>query len=90
MVFWERHVSLPLSESLIDQLETSNRYVVLTGTNSVVGQLCFKNKQRNKLLEKEMRLVVTGDGVGSGRRESEGTNFQLQDKQVLGMRYPTR
>ena len=35
-----------------------------------VGQLYFKNKQTNKLIEKEIRFVVTTGGTtGGGRRK---------------------
>ena len=35
-----------------------------------VGQLYFKNKQTNKLIEKEIRFVVTiGGTTGGGRRK---------------------
>ena len=51
----------------------------------VIGQLYFKkitNKQTNKLIEKDIRFVVTRGGVaGWGRGLDEGrqkvTNFQL-------------
>ena len=40
----------------------------VTRTNSVIGQLYFKNKQVNKVTEKKIRFVVTS-GRGLGERE---------------------
>ena len=44
-----------------------NHYGVIR-TDSVAGQLYFENKHTNKFTEKEVRFVVTRDGVDGGRR----------------------
>ena len=46
--------------------------------HSVVGQLYFKNKQANKLTEKEIRFVVTkGMGWWEGDLEKGGQKVQV-------------
>ena len=45
-----------------------------------VGQLYFKNKQTNKLIEKEIRFVVT---TGKGWREKEMDYNINEDKDII-------
>lgn len=50
-----------------------------------------RNKQTNKIIEKETRFVFVRGGFGGSRtgcRQSEGTHSQRSDKQELGGNVP--
>ena len=60
----------------------------ITGTNRVVGQLYFKNKQ-TKLIEKEIGIVIIRGGGGGGLDEVGQKVQTTSYKYVLGVPYTT-
>lgn len=50
-----------------------------TGTHSMVGQLCFKNKPTNRLTEEEVSSVVNR---GSGESEEDCQKVQTSGPQI--------
>ena len=57
----------------------------VTGTNSVVGQLYFKNKQTKELIEKDVKFVVTrGRGQGEGKLDEGSKEVQISSYKCQG------
>ena len=66
--------------TILKCIDISNQYMC-TDLHSAVGQLCFKNKQASKqidrLIEKEIRFVVNKDGAGARGRSKGSQRHKL-------------